>query len=276
MATDLVPSVAGVKENKLWKGVFAVAGIMTTLVIYGVLQEKIMRVPYGINKEFFKYSLFLVFCNRITTSAVSACALVASKKALDPVAPVYKYCLISVTNILTTTCQYEALKYVSFPVQTLAKCAKMIPVMIWGTIIMQKIYKGMDYFIAFLVTLGCSIFILFPAGTDISPYSRGRENTVWGVSLMLGYLGYHLSVLRIISINFFYPAVGLLLQGHLLPAIDFVHRHNDCFLDIVLLSTVATASQFFISYTIRTFGALTFAAIMTTRQASKNYLQCRI
>jgi adenosine 3'-phospho 5'-phosphosulfate transporter B2 len=97
----------GVKENKLWKGVFAVSGIMSTLVIYGVLQEKIMRVPYGVNKEFFKHSLFLVFCNRLTTSAVSAGALLASKKVLDPVAPVYKYCLISVTNILTTTCQYE-------------------------------------------------------------------------------------------------------------------------------------------------------------------------
>lgn len=36
------------------------------------LQEKIMRVPYGPNKEYFIYSLFLVFCNRITTSAVSA------------------------------------------------------------------------------------------------------------------------------------------------------------------------------------------------------------
>ena len=34
-----------------------------------------MRVPYGLNKEFFKYSLFLVFCNRLTTSAVSAGAL---------------------------------------------------------------------------------------------------------------------------------------------------------------------------------------------------------
>jgi hypothetical protein len=32
------------------------------------------------------------------------------------------------------------------------------------------------------------------------------------------------------------------------------------------LFQVATASQFFISYTIRTFGALTFATIMTTRQ----------
>lgn len=33
---------------------------------------------------------------------------------------------------------------------------------------------------------------------------------------------------------------------------------------------VATASQFFISYTIRTFGALTFATIMTTRQVDHN------
>ncbi|CAK9140226.1 unnamed protein product [Ilex paraguariensis] len=177
------------KDNTLLRGVFAVGGIMSTLVVYGFLQEKIMRVPYGPNKEFFKYSLFLVFCNRITTSAVSAGTLLASKKVLDPVAPVYKYCVVSISNILTTTCQYEALKYVSFPVQTLAKCAKMIPVMLWGTIIMQKKYKGFDYLLAFLVTIGCSLFILYPAASDISPYSRGRESTVWGVSLMMGYLG---------------------------------------------------------------------------------------
>ncbi|XP_010515516.1 PREDICTED: UDP-galactose/UDP-glucose transporter 5-like isoform X2 [Camelina sativa] len=96
---------------------------------------------------------------RLTTTAVYACALLAIKKVLNPVAPVYKYCLISVTNILTTTCQYEALKYVSFPVQTLIKCAEMIHV--WGTLIMQKKYKGFDYLEAFLVTLGCSVFILF-------------------------------------------------------------------------------------------------------------------
>ncbi|KAM3395078.1 UDP-galactose/UDP-glucose transporter 5B-like isoform X1 [Capsicum galapagoense] len=136
-----------------------------------------MRVPYGANKEYFIYSLFLVFCNRITTFAVSAGVLLfcyifctisffyvlgfaaleprglsettslpvrgsASKKALDPVAPLHKYCIVSVSNILTTTYQYEVLKYISFPVQTLAKCAKMIPVMIWGTIMMQNKYKG--------------------------------------------------------------------------------------------------------------------------------------
>ncbi|XP_012849833.1 PREDICTED: UDP-galactose/UDP-glucose transporter 5B-like, partial [Erythranthe guttata] len=258
-----------------------------------LFQEKIMRVPYGPNKEYFKYSLFLVFCNRITTSAVSAGVLLASKKALDPVAPIYKYCVVSVSNILTTTCQYEALKYVSFPVQTLAKCAKMIPVMIWGTLIMQKKYNGRDYLFALIVTLGCSIFILFPAAGDISPYSRGSESTVWGVSLMIGYLGFdgftstfqdklfkgydmeiHNQIFYTTMCSRMISFTGLILQGNLLMAIDFVSRHNDCFIDIAILSTVATISQFFISYTIRSFGALAFATIMTTRQLVSILLSC--
>ncbi|XP_057781640.1 UDP-galactose/UDP-glucose transporter 5B-like [Salvia miltiorrhiza] len=281
------------KENKLFKLSFAVTGIMSTLLVYGVLQEKIMRVPYGPNKEFFKYSLFLVFCNRISTSAVSAAFLLGSKKVLDPVAPIYKYCAVSVSNILTTTCQYEALKYVSFPVQTLAKCAKMIPVMIWGTAIMQKKYTGRDYLFAILVTIGCSIFILFPAAGDISPYSRGRESTVWGVSLMIGYLGcdgftstfqdklfkgydmdIHNQIFYTTLCSCMISFTGLILQGNIFLAIDFVSRHNDCFIDIIILSTVATISQFFISYTIRSFGALAFATIMTTRQLVSILLSC--
>ncbi|CAA0832939.1 UDP-galactose/UDP-glucose transporter 5B [Striga hermonthica] len=281
------------KENKVFKLAFAVAGIMATLLIYGVLQEKIMRVPYGPGKEYFKHSLFLVFCNRIATSAVSAGVLLASKKALDPVAPIYKYGAVSVSNILTTTCQYEALKYVSFPVQTLAKCAKMIPVMIWGTFIMQKKYTGRDYLFALFVTLGCSIFILFPAEGDISPYSRGRESTVWGVSLMIGYLGFdgftstfqdklfkgydmeiHNQIFYTTLCSCMISFTGLILQGNLQMAIDFVIRHNECFIDIAILSTVATISQFFISYTIRNFGALAFATIMTTRQLVSILLSC--
>ncbi|KAF5192211.1 UDP-galactose/UDP-glucose transporter [Thalictrum thalictroides] len=280
-------------KNNIWKCVFAVSGIMVTLVVYGVLQEKIMRVPYGENKEFFKHSLFLVFCNRIMTSAVSAGFLVGSKKTLDPVVPIYKYCLISVSNILTTTCQYEALKYVSFPVQTLAKCAKMIPVMVWSTLIMQKRYRGRDYLIAVLVTIGCSVFVLYPAAADISPYNRGRESTVWGVSLMIGYLGFdgftstfqdklfkgydmeiHNQIFYTTLCSCILSLSGLVLQGHLLLAAEFVSRHNDCLYDIILLSTVATASQFFISYTIRTFGALTFATIMITRQLVSIMLSC--
>eukprot|EP00267_Zea_mays_P022673 XP_008647752.1 uncharacterized protein LOC100280126 isoform X4 [Zea mays] len=250
---------------------FAVLGIMSTLLVYGVLQEKIMRVPYGADKEFFRYSLFLVFCNRITTSMVSAMVLLASKKSLDPVAPLHKYGVVSISNILTTTCQYE----------------------IWGTIIMRKKYGGKDYFFAVIVTLGCALFILYPAMMDVSPFNKGRESTIWGVSLMFGYLGFDGFTSTFqdklfkgydmeIHNQIFYTTVcscllslsGLILQNHLIPAVDFMFHHPDCFSDVLILSSVATASQFFISYTIRTFGALTFATIMTTRQLVSILLSC--
>ncbi|KAG6535286.1 hypothetical protein ZIOFF_000251 [Zingiber officinale] len=370
---------AQVKENRVFKCAFAVFGIMSSLLIYGILQEKIMRIPYGINKEYFRYSLFLVFCNRIMTSAVSAGVLLASKKSLDPVAPMYKYCAVSISNILTTTCQYEALKYVSFPVQTLAKCAKMIPVMVWGTLIMQKKYNGKDYLFALLVTIGCAVFILYPiatfcnsirhlsvasykfflwASTDITPYNTGRESTIWGISLMLGYLGFdgftstfqdklfrgydmeihnqifyttvcscllsltdakaetHSTGSSSFSNKFHVQAPRLLLRcstsihcKHILPkfpspslsalmvawtlvstapprscvfrydALDLnakvSDRYSRCFFFWhTKCSQVATVSQFFISYTIRNFGALTFATIMTTRQLVSILLSC--
>ena len=59
---------------------------------------------------------------------------------IKPVAPIYSYATVSLSNIVATFCQYEALKYVSFPVQTLGKCAKMLPVMVWGIIMLRKRY----------------------------------------------------------------------------------------------------------------------------------------
>ena len=83
-------------------------------------------------------------------------------KGLDmkPSCPTYSYAAVSVSNTVATTCQYEALKYVSFPVQTLGKCAKMIPVMVWGSIIMRKVYKAKDYGLAAAITLGSTLFLL--------------------------------------------------------------------------------------------------------------------
>eukprot|EP00252_Welwitschia_mirabilis_P002684 TRINITY_DN12637_c0_g1_i1.p1 TRINITY_DN12637_c0_g1~~TRINITY_DN12637_c0_g1_i1.p1 ORF type:complete len:353 (+),score=38.24 TRINITY_DN12637_c0_g1_i1:335-1393(+) len=273
-------SFAGM-ENKYPKLLISVGGIMSTLLVYGLLQERIMRVPYGEESSYFKYSLFLVLCNRVLTCSVAAIFLMANRKTMDPVAPLYKYGAVSVSNILTTTCQYEALKYVSFPIQTLAKSAKMIPVMVWGTLIMQKRYTGRDYGLALLDS------------ADTTAYNRGKESTLWGICLMIGYLGfdgftstfqdklfkgYNMEIYNQVFYTTLFSCafsmVGLLVQGHLLPAIAFVSQHVDCFRDVILLSMVATASQFFISYTIRTFGALIFAIIMTTRQLVSILLSC--
>eukprot|EP00271_Cylindrocystis_brebissonii_P014240 TRINITY_DN35534_c0_g1_i1.p1 TRINITY_DN35534_c0_g1~~TRINITY_DN35534_c0_g1_i1.p1 ORF type:complete len:374 (+),score=54.32 TRINITY_DN35534_c0_g1_i1:588-1709(+) len=269
---------------------WCVLGVVGTLVVYGVMQERIMKFPYGPQEERFTYSLFIVLCNRILTCTVAIVVLLVQGKSMAPVAPLYSYAGVSLSNVVATTCQYEALKYVSFPLQTLAKSGKMIPVMVWGTAIMQKKYNLRDYLVATTVTIGCAIFLL-AAGSKKA--RREVESTVWGITLMLGYLGfdgftstfqdklfkgYNMEtfnqILYVTMCSSALSLIGLLSQGGLVLAIEFVLRNPQCLFDIVLLSLAATTSQFFISYTIRTFGALVFATIMTTRQLLSILLSC--
>ena len=50
----------------------------------------------------------------------------------------YEYSFPSVSNLLSSWCQYEALKYVSFPATTLFKSFKLAPVMLMGKILGNK------------------------------------------------------------------------------------------------------------------------------------------
>ena len=43
-----------------------------------------------------------------------------------PVTVRARYAAVSISNVAATTCQYEALKFVSFPVQMLGKSSKMV------------------------------------------------------------------------------------------------------------------------------------------------------
>ncbi len=67
---------------------------------------------------------------------------------------------------------------------------------------------------------------------------------------------------------------GLFSSGQLPLAFSFVSRHPDALSSMVLLSLAATIGALFISYTIKTFGALVFATIMTTRQFLSILLSC--
>ncbi|KAJ7550832.1 hypothetical protein O6H91_07G120600 [Diphasiastrum complanatum] len=168
---------------------FCVAGIMVTLLVYGLMQERIMRLPYGDGKEYFEHSLFIVFCNRALTCMITVILMLIQRKDIAPVAPLYKYSAVSLSNMLSTTCQYEALKYVSFPIQTLAKSAKMIPVMVWGMAIMQKKYRACDYLLAVSITAGCAVFLIYGEMDKITALSK-NQSSLLGTLLMAGYLGF--------------------------------------------------------------------------------------
>jgi adenosine 3'-phospho 5'-phosphosulfate transporter B2 len=271
-----------------------VIGIVGSLILYGLLQERIMTQPYGVEGERFQYSVFLVLNNRTISTLVAFVVLRLKGLATAPVAKIHEYCLVSLSNVVATTCQYEALKYVSFPVQTLGKCAKMIPVMIWGSIIMRRSYTAQKYLIAALVTGGCTAFLL--GGEVISKHAKKSTDTsMYGVLLMLGYLGfdgftstfqdklfkgYKMETYnQMLYVNLTSATVslfGLVTSGALFPAISFVTRHPTSFMDMSLLSIAATTGQLIILYTIKEFGALLFATIMTTRQFLSILLSCVI
>lgn len=105
---------------------------------------------------------------------------------MRPAAPVTHYIALSLSNVIATSCQYEALKYVSFPVQTLGKCAKMIPVMIWGTVIARKAYSPKDFLVAALITAGCTCFLL--SGKTAS--KGAGQSSFTGFAFMLIYLAF--------------------------------------------------------------------------------------
>ena len=270
-------------------------------MMYGVLQERVMTQPYGKEgqEEFFTYTLFLVLTNRLITclTAGGTLAVEANWAQFKPVAPVWAYAAVSISNVMATTCQYEALKYVSFPVQTLAKCAKMVPVMIWGMLIMRKVYGAKDYLIAVLVAVGCTVFILTgETSSNAAKHNNsmtGSLSSMFGILLMCGYLGFDgftstfqeklfkgftMSMQNQIMFVTFFSAIfslfGLVSSGQFVAGWAFIGRHPEVLGNMLTLSTSVTIGQFFISYTIKNYGALIFATIMTTRQFLSILLSC--
>jgi adenosine 3'-phospho 5'-phosphosulfate transporter B2 len=65
----------------------------------------------------------------------------------------------------------------------------MIPVMIWGILIMRKRYGLKDFLMAVTITMGCTLFLV--TGSVKSKVSKSMwDSSVYGCLLMLGYLGF--------------------------------------------------------------------------------------
>merc|ERR1712224_528531 len=119
-----------------------------------------MSIPYGTPPLRFQDSVFLVFMNRLAALMFAAVMVYVKGETYKNAAPLWKYLAISFSNVYASTCQYEALKYVSFPVQMLGKSFKMMPVMLWGMAVSGKSYGTTDWLVAGAVTGGVTEFLM--------------------------------------------------------------------------------------------------------------------
>ncbi|KAF0023774.1 adenosine 3'-phospho 5'-phosphosulfate transporter 1 [Scophthalmus maximus] len=274
------------------KLIFCAAGLQVSYLTWGVLQERVMTRSYGATTpeeegEKFKDSQFLVFMNRILALTVSGVWCIVFKQPRHG-APMYKYSYASLSNILSSWCQYEALKFISFPTQVLAKASKVIPVMLMGKLISRKSYEYWEYFTAALISVGVSMFLL----SSTAGKHPSNVTTFSGVLILVGYIVFDSftsnwqdnmfkykmsSVQMMFGVNLFsclFTVGSLLEQGAFFDSLAFMARHSEFALHAVLLSVCSACGQLFIFYTISQFGAAVFTIIMTLRQAIAILLSC--
>jgi hypothetical protein len=127
-----------------------------TFVCWGLLQERMLTRRYPrFTGEYFTYSYALVFTNRFWTLIMSGLLMLRLRPRPSQTTVIYEYSFPSISNMLSSWCQYEALRYVSFPATTLFKSFKLAPVMAMGKILGNKVRTSFFCFLFFALVLRC-------------------------------------------------------------------------------------------------------------------------
>lgn len=260
---------------------FYASGVIGTLLVYGVVQERVMTHTYGSPPVMFGDSVFLVFLNRVFAVAFALIMVTFHGEPFSNKAPLWKYGAISFSNVYASTCQYEALKYVSFPVQMLGKSFKMMPVMVWGMIVAGKRYTSLDWGVALCVTGGVTECLL--TGPIVSGDDKGNSSKGLALLALFLFLDGFTSTMQeklfkqytvtkynqMLYVNLgsvLLSSITLFTSGGMVRAIAFCQAYPAFMYDASIISTSALGGQWFIYSQIKEFGALVFAATMNVRQ----------
>lgn len=199
----------------------------------------------------------------------------------------WSYWSASITNTIGPAMGIEALKYISYPAQVLAKSSKMIPVMLVGTLVYGIKYTFPEYICTLLVAGGVSAFALlktssktinklahpnaplgyglcflnlafdgFTNATQDSITARYPKTTAWEIMLGMNLWGTIYNVIYM----FGWP------HGSGFEAVQFCKQHPEAARDILMYCLCGAVGQNFIFLTISRFGSLANTTITTTRK----------
>mmetsp|Transcript_32238 Transcript_32238/g.55733 ORF Transcript_32238/g.55733 Transcript_32238/m.55733 type:complete len:234 (+) Transcript_32238:66-767(+) len=160
--------------RKVAEFVGAVAGIYSTFLCAGVLQERLYH-------RSFNSPVFQVFCQYVISLLVSRLFMTLThidRQVLEFSPLKAAHALVSSIAILLTN---SSLTYVSYPTQILAKSCKVLPVMLGGLFIKHHQYTSLQYLSVAFVTIGIVTFNMMGA-------KSGGTDTAIGLSLLFAAL----------------------------------------------------------------------------------------
>lgn len=264
-------------------------GLQASYLTWGYMQELIMttqftpteRVPSGK----FPSAAFCVFSNRFLAVIVAAIAVKIKHGSIfqNNVAPLWAFTPCALSNTMSSWSQYASLKYVSFPVQTVFKSSKIIPVMMMGKFLKGTSYSLGQYAEAVMITVGVAIFSMASknpknnADTELIGLifllmyiSFDSFTSQWQDKIYVQYgranvdayqmmLGVNVSAICITT-------AGLIITGDLPVVWEFLSANPVVIRYNIITAITSASGQLSIFYTIKEFGPIVFTIIMTTRQ----------
>ncbi|CAL8994510.1 PREDICTED: solute carrier family 35 [Prunus dulcis] len=266
---------------------FCVVGIWTAYIYQGVLQETLSTKRFGPDGNRFEHLAFLNLAQNVVCLIWSYIMIKLWNSRNAGGAPLWTYWSAGITNTIGPAMGIEALKYISYPAQVLAKSSKMIPVMLMGTLVYKQRYSFPEYVCTLLVAGGVSIFALLKTSSKtISKLARPNAPLGYGLCFLnLAFDGFTNATQD--SIKARYPKtsaweimLGMNLWGTIynmiymfgwprgsgFEAVQFCKRHPEAAWDILLFCLCGAVGQNFIFLTISRFGSLANTTITTTRK----------
>lgn len=270
------------------KSILIASLINAIYITYGVLKE-LLVTQYRIA------SPVLVLATRSSAVIAGICALKITKQPLQLGAPLPSFGAFALTNEIATWAGYEMLKYVSFPVQVMAKSCKLLPNMLMGRLINNTKHSFGQYLQA-VVVLVCVVMVQFDSSGSNQAKHKHKNIDTGSSTYMTALMGIILSCVFFASDSFTpqwqtklftsYPdltQVHMMLGGNLFglgitctflvsqwtdvsESFWVVWNRTDVLLCTLGLAFCGAMGQFCIYYAIRTLGPLSFSWIMTTRQ----------
>lgn len=285
----------GTKQEVLQRALFCALGLNISFCIWGLVQERILTRTY--DGVFFEYSYGLVFLTRLGGIILSG-SLMYYLKIEWVSSALWEYSFPAVANMLSSWCQYESLKYVSFPMVMLAKALKMVPTMLMGKFLNNSTYETYEYVSGATVGFGLYLFLDSSEHIDLRQNVFGDPENITGamcgVVLLILFLFFDsftgqwqsrmfklnqdMSPLQMMFIMNAFSAtfsfITLVHQEELYKSLIFVFYHPDMLLHLLVFCICSTVGQLFIFYTVKNFGAVVFAIIMSVRILFSTVLSC--
>jgi len=275
--------------RQVLKFAFCFCGLQVSYLTWGYMQELIMTSTFVATKSApdgrFPSAAFCVFSNRLLAIIVAIISVKIRHGAVlaNNVAPLASFTPCALSNTMSSWSQYASLRYVSFPVQTVFKSSKIIPVMIMGKILKGTSYPKVQYLEAALITTGVAIFSLTSKESD-----KDSATETKGLIFMLMYITFdcftsqwqdrvyikygrsnvdpYQMMLGVNSSAIIITTTGLILSGDFPKVYEFFLVNPNVLTYNIITAITSASGQLCIYYTIKEFGPIAFTIIMTVRQ----------